>query len=116
MSSKTRKVCDEGRVFKEDWTSEYFFIESDGKPVCLICQRMVSVMKEYNIKRHYDSEHKGKLDCLTGELWKRKTSNLEPFLIGQQNINIKCIRNESGVCASYVVAEIIAKTGGPFTD
>jgi hypothetical protein len=38
-------------------------------------------------------------------------------LIGPQNIfNVKCIRNESGVRASYVVAEKIAKTGRPFTN
>jgi hypothetical protein len=117
MASKKRKVCDEGRVFKEDWTSEYYITESDGKPVCFICQRTVSVMKEYNIKSHYKNEHKGKFDCLTGELRKRKISNLKASLIGQQNIfNVKCIRNESGVRASYVVAEVIAKTGRPFTD
>jgi hypothetical protein len=80
MASKKWKVCDEGRVFK-DLTSEYFFIESDGKPVCLICQRTVSVMKEYNIKLHYESEHKGKSDCLTGKLMKRKISNLKASLI-----------------------------------
>jgi hypothetical protein len=45
MASKKWKVCDKGRVFKEDWSSKYFFIESDGESVCLICQRMVSVMK-----------------------------------------------------------------------
>jgi hypothetical protein len=109
MASKKRKACDEGRVFKEDWTRECFFIESDGKQVCLICQRMVSVMKEYNIKCHYDSEHIGKFYCLTGELRKRKISNLKASLISQQNIfNVNCICNESGVHASYVVAEIIA--------
>jgi hypothetical protein len=47
----------------------------------------------------------------------RKISNLKASLIGQQNIfNVKCNRNESGVRASYVVAEIIAKTRRPFTD
>jgi hypothetical protein len=52
-------------------------------------------MKEYNIKRHYESEHKGKLDCLTGELRKKKTGNFKASLIGKQNIfNVKCIRNE----------------------
>jgi hypothetical protein len=66
MASKKQKVCDEGRVFKEDCTYKYFFIESDGKPVCLFCQRTVSLVKEYNMKRHYDSKHKGKFDCLTG--------------------------------------------------
>jgi hypothetical protein len=41
----------------------------------------------------------------------------EGSLIGQQNIfNVKCIRNESEVRASYVVAEIIAKTRRPFTN
>jgi hypothetical protein len=90
MASKKWEVCYEGRVFKEDWTSEYFFIESDAKQVCLICQRMVSAMKEYNIKRHYESKHKGKFDCLTGELRKRKFSNMKASLIGQQNIfNVK---------------------------
>jgi hypothetical protein len=74
-------------------------------------------MKEYNIKLHYESKHKGKFDCLTGELRKRKISNLKASLISQQNIfNVKCTRNESGVHASYVVAETIAKTGRPFTD
>jgi hypothetical protein len=70
-------------------------------------------MKEYNIKRHYESEHKRTFDCLTGELKKRKISNLKAYLIGQRNIfNVKCIRNESGVRSSCIVAEIIAKQGG----
>jgi hypothetical protein len=117
MVSKKLKVYDEGRSFKEDWSSECFIIESDGKPACFICQRTVSVVEEYNIKRNYKSAHKGKFDCLTGELRKWKLRNLKASLIGQQNIfNVKCIRNESEVRASYIVAEIIAKTGRPFTD
>jgi hypothetical protein len=112
-ASKKRKVCDEGRGLKQYSTSEYFFVESDGKPVCPIYQRTVSVMKQYNIKRHYKSERKGKFYCLTGELRKRKISNLKAFLIGKQNIfNVKCVRNESGMRDSYVVAEIITKQGG----
>jgi hypothetical protein len=83
MASKKRKVCDEGRVFKEDWSGEYSFIESDGKPVRPIRQRTVSVMKQYNIRRHYESERKGKCDCLTSELRKRKVSNFKASLIFQ---------------------------------
>jgi hypothetical protein len=72
-------------------------------------------MKEYNIKYHYESEHKVKVYFLTGELRKRKISNLKASLIGQQNIfNAKCIRNESGVRASYVVPEIFAKNKAAF--
>jgi hypothetical protein len=100
--------------FQRRWTNEYFFIESDGKPVC---QRTVSVIKEYNIKCHCESEHLGKFDCITAEFRKRKVSNFEASLIGQQNIfNVKCNRNESGVRSSYVVAKIIAKSGRPFID
>jgi hypothetical protein len=56
-------------------------------------------MKEYKIKCHYESERKAEICCLTSELRKRKISNLKASLIGQQNIfNVKCIRNESGVC------------------
>ena len=44
--------------FNEKWTSEYFFIENaDSRPLYLICEQTVSVNKEYNIKRHYDSKH-----------------------------------------------------------
>jgi hypothetical protein len=54
MASKKRNICEKGRVFKEDWTSEYFFIESDGKPVCLTCQRTVyvSAITRANIKEN----------------------------------------------------------------
>ena len=44
--------------FNEKWTSEYFFIENaDSRPLCSIDKQTVSVNKEYNIKRHYDSKH-----------------------------------------------------------
>jgi hypothetical protein len=78
---------------------------------------MFSVMKEQNIEHHYECEHKGKFCCLIGELRKRKISSLKPSLISQQNIfKAKCICTESGVHASYVVVEIIAKTGRPSTN
>ena len=33
-----------------------------GKPLCLVCQKTVSVTKEYNLKRHYDTLHKHKFE------------------------------------------------------
>ena len=56
--TRKRKIEEEMRNFNEKWTSEYFFIENaDSRPLCLICEQTVSVNKEYNIKRHYDSKH-----------------------------------------------------------
>ena len=57
MSSiKTRKA--EERIFLKKWEEDYLFVENNGKPLCLLCQKTVSVAKEYNIKRHYDTTHK----------------------------------------------------------
>ena len=50
--SKMRKVDSESRSFREIWTDMYFFVEYNSYPVCLICQEKVSVLKEYNLRRH----------------------------------------------------------------
>ena len=54
---KKRKVDSEMRTFKGCWTEQYFFICHNGQPLCLICQEMIAVNKEFNIKRHYESKH-----------------------------------------------------------
>lgn len=43
------------------------FTEVNGKPVCLVCQQQVSVLKEYNIRRHYETQHGEKYNRLHGE-------------------------------------------------
>lgn len=52
-----RKREGEGRVFREKWERDYFFVEVKSIPTCLICKKNVSVLKEYNLKRHYESQH-----------------------------------------------------------
>uniref|UniRef100_A0ABK0M383 Mediator of RNA polymerase II transcription subunit 25 n=1 Tax=Rattus norvegicus TaxID=10116 RepID=A0ABK0M383_RAT len=52
-----RKREGEGRVFREKWERDYFFVEVKSMPTCLICKKNVSVLKEYNLKRHYESQH-----------------------------------------------------------
>ena len=37
-TSKKRKLADEGRVFNEEWLKNYFMIENNGKPLCLVCK------------------------------------------------------------------------------
>ncbi|XP_067945214.1 general transcription factor II-I repeat domain-containing protein 2B-like [Watersipora subatra] len=54
---KKRKVESECRKFQTRWESEYFFKEFKGKCVCLICIETVAVMKEYNVRRHYETKH-----------------------------------------------------------
>lgn len=47
----------ECRQFQDKWTEDYFFIMSKGLSVCLLCNESLSVLKEYNLKRHFISRH-----------------------------------------------------------
>lgn len=60
-----RKREGEGRVFREKWERAYFFVEVKSMPTCLICKKIVSVLKEYNLKRHYKSKHSKSYDQYT---------------------------------------------------
>ncbi len=58
--SLKRKVDSENRAYKEEWKDNYAFILpsfANAKPVCLICNEVVAVCKEYNIRRHHEAKH-----------------------------------------------------------
>ena len=59
-TNKKRKVDTESRIFQEKWTIDYFFTQINENPVCLLCSESVSVMKEYNVRRHYVTKHSAK--------------------------------------------------------
>ncbi|KAL4083803.1 hypothetical protein QTP88_029119 [Uroleucon formosanum] len=64
-----------------------------------------------------DKEHKLKFDTLTGDLRQIKINNFKSSLTNQQNsFKLQHNQNESGVRASFVVAEMIAKCNRPFND
>ena len=73
---KKRKIDDECRIFKEDWTLNYFFTVINGKAVCLICKDTVSVFKEYNLKRHFNTKHAGYSVGLSAEQKLQKSSDM----------------------------------------
>lgn len=116
-SNKKRKVTDEGRIFNEKWTVEYFFIEMKNLALCLICKETISVFKDYNLKRHYLQKHATKMDSYQGIFRKQKILELKTCLSSQQ-LNIKKTTSESLVVtkASYVVSSLIAKKSKPFID
>jgi hypothetical protein len=57
LDRKKRKYNDDCRIFNEKWFVNYFFIEINLKAVYLVCHETVSVFKQFNIKRHYESKH-----------------------------------------------------------
>ena len=57
-TSNKKKLANEGRVFNKKCLENYFMMEDNGKPLCLVCKQVIAVMKEYNVKRHYETQHK----------------------------------------------------------
>ncbi|XP_069461240.1 general transcription factor II-I repeat domain-containing protein 2-like [Ambystoma mexicanum] len=117
MMSRKIKIDSECRIFKEQWIYDYFSIQYKERAVCLICQNIVSVFKEYNLRRHYETQHKDKYDCLVGEVRKDKILKLKNTLTAQQNTFVKQKQlNISSLRASFQVAKLIERTGRPFVE
>ncbi|VEN48298.1 unnamed protein product [Callosobruchus maculatus] len=114
VGPKKRKVTEELRSFQERWTINYFFVEFKAKPICLVCSESVSVLKEYNIKRHYETKHANKFDKYKGQL---QVNDLKRKLSAQKQIFTRA--NSESTCyvkASYAVAAILAKKMKPYSD
>ena len=115
--SKKRKIVDECRQFQEEWNIKYFFAKHGDKALCVICNETVSVMKDYNLRRHYQSKHEDKYGQLQGKERNKKFSKLHHQLSSQKALFCKLANeNESITNASYKVAYILVKRGKPFTD
>ena len=117
MSSKKRKVDNKSRVFQEKWTNDYYFIQIKDKPMFLLCSESVSVMKEYNVKRHYISKQSSLYESFQGQRRKQKVEKLIKELKEQQTIFVKK-RNDADniIRASYIVSEKIAKHSKNYSD
>lgn len=116
-TSKKRKVADEGRVFQEKWSEMFFFTCINQKPVCMICNEAVAVMKEFNVKRHYESKHASKMDKYVGVARAEKCAEFRGNLSSQQNFFVRR-KQENELCtkASFIIAEKLASHSKPFSD
>ena len=48
------------KTFLYRWQAEYLFIYVIDRLICLVCGANVTVTKEYNIRRHYQTKHQDK--------------------------------------------------------
>ena len=70
-----------GGDFSKKGTLEYFFKNLDEKPMCFICNTILSATKEYNIKRQYETNHsKFSYGKLHGDDRKQKVNQLQKQL------------------------------------
>ncbi|XP_059570183.1 general transcription factor II-I repeat domain-containing protein 2B isoform X2 [Alligator mississippiensis] len=115
--SKKRKIDEENRRFQERWEVDYMFTEHNGKPQCLVCLRVLSVQKEFNLRRHYQTLHEEKYKEYSGDLRLAVVTDLknkfrEPVVL------VPAVKKEklSSVAASYAVALLLAKAKKPYSD
>src|SRR4029434_3596352 len=52
---RKRKVDSKNREFKTEWTDKYLPVGST-KPMCLICNETVALVKSGNVKHHYETK------------------------------------------------------------
>ncbi|KAJ8394068.1 hypothetical protein AAFF_G00054120 [Aldrovandia affinis] len=115
--SKKRKIDAEGRQFNERWESEYMFVLKGEKPVCLLCYEAVSVMKEYNLRRHFDTKHGAKYANFSLQGKHQIVQELKGRLQSQQNMFTKATaKKDAAVKASFIVAEEIARASKCFSE
>lgn len=115
--SKKRKVDNECRVFNKTWTAKYFFTEIKGKAVCLICGTQVSVLKDYNLNRHYTTRHEDKYRNLSDEERAQESDALLAKLQTQQGLFMKLhTHRDAAVRTSYVISHKIARKSKAFSN
>jgi hypothetical protein len=115
---KKRKVDTECRAFNEEWTWKYFFMAHNQKPMCLLCQETVAVVKEYNLARHFNTKHQeSKYFLMADEDKKMLSKELKRNFALQQNFfkNQKSVQ-QSSTLAGHIVAYKIAKSNKPFSE
>ena len=62
------------------------FTDVKGKPVCLVCGANVAVMKEYNLRRHYETKHQDKYKHLDMKQKLQKEEDSKRSPVSQQTV------------------------------
>lgn len=115
--SEKRKIDSENRNYKESWESDYFIVENNGKLQCLVCMQVVSVPKEYNVRRHYSTMHENKYATYTDESRRTLVADLKKKLKQQTGMFSKVFHSQKhSLFASYAVSLELARAKKPFTD
>ncbi|CAK8697909.1 unnamed protein product [Clavelina lepadiformis] len=107
--NKRRKIENEGRIFNREWTSKYLFTVTNSKILCLVCRNVVAVPKEYNLRRHFESNHPNlaELDATERIL---KADSLLGNLCSERNFFKRPV-NVTATRVSYEISTEIAAAG-----
>ncbi|XP_076335740.1 general transcription factor II-I repeat domain-containing protein 2-like [Tachypleus tridentatus] len=115
---KRRKVDSECRAFNEEWEEKYFFVETKNqKATCVTCTESVAVLKEYNLRRHYETKHLSTYLKFSEKFRSEKFESMKRVFEYQKNLfTRKFVENESVTRTNYKIVHRMAERGKPFTD
>ena len=104
-------------MFNDEWFVQYFVTQQNTNAICLICQNKIACLKEFNIKRHYNSLHLKQCGGILGQLRVDKANKLKRLLQGQQKM-ILVYKDDSQITTKlrYKISKAIAEKGKAFSD
>ena len=86
-----------------------FSLKRMGNLCALFCSQHVSVLKEYNLRHHYETQHANKYDNLKGQERREKVKELLAGLKKQQSVFTHSQEiSDAAVKASYLIGNEIA--------
>ena len=114
-NNKKRKIESEHRKFNSSWTDKYCFTMVKEKILCLICRETITIPKEYNLRRHYESLH-NEFSLLSPDEKQLKLKKLLSNITAEQNFfKVKKSENEAVTTASFKISSEIAKSAQSFS-
>lgn len=115
--TRKRSIQQEGRIFQNRWKLDYFCTEINNEIICLLCQKKIGAIKEYNISRHYNTKHYEEYNVFQGIVREEKLDKLISSFHSQLNFFSKLtVRDKSLTRASYEISYILGCRGKPFSD
>lgn len=110
-----RKVDKQGRLFNNSWKLQYFAKQhNSNQAICVICNQVVAVLKEYNLRRHYVTRHPS-YDQYHGKEREEEYNNLSTNLAAQQHQFTRYNEfSEKATKCSLMISERIGQRQLPF--
>lgn len=88
-----------------------------NSPKCFICNHTLSVSKEYNLRRHYETNHSENFDWCTENMRNEKLNELKKGLNFLPHLSSNANKiTDAAVKCSYIISGKIAQASKPFTD
>ena len=116
-ASKKTKLANKGRIFNEKWLENSFMMESNSKTLCLVCKQVITLVKEYNVKQRYETQHKMQYEEYYGKTRSNITDRLKREYQKQKKVLSSFIKPQTtSTVAAYEIALMLLKKSKSIMD